>query len=135
VARPEYHHAVDKDVRSGYRSGIAGRQVPGQPLPDRGEQVCDTTTFRGGNYATPHPQYYYNTSIAPERAPDQPALNHRTIIVSGVLAADCQHVMQQFFREKRENAEKAGWRSNQERPPRQRIHGVTRRNARRDHVR
>ncbi len=55
-----------------YGRGIAGRQVPGQPLPDHGKQEYDTQTFRGGNFATPHPQYYRNTSIAPEKAPDHP---------------------------------------------------------------
>jgi hypothetical protein len=53
-----------------YGRGIAGRQVPGQPLPDHGKQEYDTATFRGGNFATPHPQYYRNTSIKPEKAPD-----------------------------------------------------------------
>jgi hypothetical protein len=55
-----------------YGRGIAGRQLPNQPLPDHGKQEYDTATFRGGNYATPHPEYYKNTSIAPERAPDHP---------------------------------------------------------------
>src|SRR5262245_57970028 len=55
-----------------YGRGIAGRQLPNQPLPDHGKQEYDTATFRGGNYATPHPQYYRNTTIAPERAPDHP---------------------------------------------------------------
>jgi len=55
-----------------YGRGIAGRQLPNQPLPDHGKQEYDTATFRGGNYATPHPQYYKNTSITPERAPDHP---------------------------------------------------------------
>ena len=40
-----------------YGRGIAGRQVPGQPLPDHGRQVYDTDTFFGGNYASIHPQY------------------------------------------------------------------------------
>ena len=44
-----------------YGRGIAGRQVPGQPLPDHGKQEYDTGTFYGGNYATIHPQYYKNT--------------------------------------------------------------------------
>jgi hypothetical protein len=55
-----------------YGRGIAGRQLSNQPLPDHGKQEYDTATFRGGNYATPHPQYYRNTSITPERAPDHP---------------------------------------------------------------
>jgi len=53
-----------------YGRGIAGRQLPNQPLPDHGRQEYDTSTFRGGNYATPHPQYYRDTAIAPEHAPD-----------------------------------------------------------------
>src|SRR3954470_5710450 len=56
-----------------YGRGIAGRQLPSQPLPDHGRQEYDTVTFRGGNYATPHPQFYRNTSIAPEHAPDHGA--------------------------------------------------------------
>src|ERR1700688_2076322 len=40
-----------------YGRGIAGRQVPGQPLPDHGKQQYDTS-FRGGNYAQTHAQYY-----------------------------------------------------------------------------
>src|SRR5438105_6929030 len=85
-----------------YGRGIAGRQVPGQPLPDHGKQEYDTGTFRGGNFATPHPQYYGNTSIAPEKAPDHPgydaiadvlpAARRRGIKVicwfEGVIAAD-----------------------------------------------
>src|SRR5579872_1862357 len=49
-----------------YGRGIAGRQLPSQPLPDHGKQEYDTSTFRGGNYATPHPQYYRSTAIAPD---------------------------------------------------------------------
>src|SRR5256886_2679188 len=54
-----------------YGRGIAGRQLRGQPLPDHGKQEYDDN-FRGGNFATPHPQYYRHTSIAPEKAPDHP---------------------------------------------------------------
>jgi len=36
-----------------YGRGIAGRQVPGQPLPDHGKQEYDTA-FHGGNFATMH---------------------------------------------------------------------------------
>src|SRR5579864_8560892 len=42
-----------------YGRGIAGRQIPGQPLPDHGKQEYDLN-FHGGNFATPHPQYYKN---------------------------------------------------------------------------
>jgi hypothetical protein len=53
-----------------YGRGIAGRQVPGQPLPDHGKQEYDQKQFHGGNYATPHPQFYTNTAIKQTRAPD-----------------------------------------------------------------
>ena len=56
-----------------YGRGIAGRQLPNQPLPDHGKQAYDTSTFRGGNYATPHPEYYRDTAIAPLHAPDHGA--------------------------------------------------------------
>ena len=41
-----------------YGRGIAGRQVPGQPLPDHGKQKYDTDTFFGGSYTKIHPKYY-----------------------------------------------------------------------------
>src|SRR6266496_4465220 len=46
-----------------YGRGIAGRQVPGQPLPDHGKQQYDTDTFKGGSYTRIHPQYYRDTVI------------------------------------------------------------------------
>ncbi len=52
-----------------YGRGIAGRQIPGQPLPDHGKQEYDLN-FHGGNFATPHPQYYRNTVIEAAHAPD-----------------------------------------------------------------
>ncbi|HEX4164162.1 MAG TPA: hypothetical protein VHZ55_01695 [Bryobacteraceae bacterium] len=53
-----------------YGRGIAGRQVPGQPLPDHGKQEYDTGTFHGGSYAAIHSQYYANTPLKNLRAPD-----------------------------------------------------------------
>src|SRR5580692_7111210 len=53
-----------------YGRGIAGRQVPGQPLPDHGKQEYDTGSFFGGSYATIHPQYYKNTVFQGTRATD-----------------------------------------------------------------
>ena len=52
-----------------YGRGIAGRQIPGYPLPDHGKQAYDLN-YHGGNFATPHPQYYKNTVIKPAHAPD-----------------------------------------------------------------
>ena len=53
-----------------YGRGIAGRQVPGQPLPDHGKQEYDTGTFHGGSYAAIHSQYYCDTPLKDLRAPD-----------------------------------------------------------------
>ena len=53
-----------------YGRGIAGRQVPGQPLPDHGKQEYDTNTFKGGSYTRVHPEYYKDTVIREFRAPD-----------------------------------------------------------------
>src|SRR5438270_9324552 len=53
-----------------YGRGIAGRQVPGQPLPDHGKQQYDTDTFKGGSYTRTHPQYYKDTVIQNFRASD-----------------------------------------------------------------
>ena len=52
-----------------YGRGIAGRQIPGQPLPDHGKQEYDLN-FHGGNFATPHAEYYKNTVLKETRAPD-----------------------------------------------------------------
>ncbi len=65
-----------------YGRGIAGRQVPGQPLPDHGLQKYDLE-FHGGNFATVHPQYYQNTVLKETRAPDHGDLD----ILATVLPA------------------------------------------------
>src|SRR5690348_18487969 len=46
-----------------YGRGIAGRQVPGQPLPDHGAQKYDSDTFKGGSYTRTNPRYYRDTVI------------------------------------------------------------------------
>jgi hypothetical protein len=65
-----------------YGRGIAGRQIPGQPLPDHGKREYDLN-FHGGNFATPHPQYYKNTVLKETRAPDHGDLD----ILAEVLPA------------------------------------------------
>jgi len=65
-----------------YGRGIAGRQVPGQPLPDHGVQKYDTE-FHGGNFAKVHPEYYKNTVLKDTRAPDHGDLD----ILATVLPA------------------------------------------------
>ena len=65
-----------------YGRGIAGRQVPGQPLPDHGKQEYDLN-FYGGNFATPHAQYYKNTALKDTKARDHGDLD----IIQTVLPA------------------------------------------------
>src|ERR1017187_7818609 len=52
-----------------YGRGIAGRQIPGQPLPDHGKQEYDLN-FHGGNFAKPHAQDDKNTVLKDTRPPD-----------------------------------------------------------------
>ncbi len=66
-----------------YGRGLAGRQVPGQPFPDHGVRESDEKFFHGGNYATPHPQYYRETVLQQTRAPDHSDLD----ILATVLPA------------------------------------------------
>src|SRR5437870_13508173 len=53
-----------------YGRGIAGRQIPGQPLPDHGKRQYDTSTFHGGSYTAVHPQFFQNSIFQDFRAPD-----------------------------------------------------------------
>jgi hypothetical protein len=53
-----------------YGRGIAGRQVPSQPLPDHGKQQYDTDTFHGGCYTKVDPKYFSGTAFKDFRAPD-----------------------------------------------------------------
>jgi hypothetical protein len=53
-----------------YGRGIAGRQIPGQPLPDHGKQQYDTGTFYGGSYTKVNPKYFADTVFKSFRAPD-----------------------------------------------------------------
>jgi hypothetical protein len=66
-----------------YGRGLAGRQIPGQPFPDHGSQESDANTFHGGNYATPHAEFYKNTVLKQTRAPELGDLD----IVKAVLPA------------------------------------------------
>ncbi len=56
-----------------YSNGTAGRQLPGHPFPGHGKTEYDSS-FRGGNFARVHPQYYRDTGIDPSltQAPDYP---------------------------------------------------------------
>jgi len=54
-----------------YGRGIGGRMPRGNALPDHGKQEYDDD-YRGGNFATPHPELYKGTRLVPEKAPDHP---------------------------------------------------------------
>jgi len=75
-----------------YGRGLGGRQIPGQPFPDHGQQESDEKTFHGGDYATPHPEFYSNTVLKPIRAPDHGDLD----IVTAVLPAAKKRGMKLF---------------------------------------
>jgi hypothetical protein len=64
-----------------YGRGLAGRQIPGHPFPDHGAQESDVKFFHGGDYATPHAEFYRHTPLKPTRAPDHGGLD----IVAAVL--------------------------------------------------
>jgi hypothetical protein len=55
-----------------YDRGITGRQGPDKTLPGHGMNESAERFFHGGNFATPHAQFYKNTSIKGDklRAPD-----------------------------------------------------------------
>jgi hypothetical protein len=66
-----------------YGRGLAGRQIPGQPFPDHGPQESDEKFFHGGNFATPHAEFYRSTILKETRAPDHGNLD----ILEAVLPA------------------------------------------------
>jgi hypothetical protein len=72
--------------------GLAGRQIPGEKFPDHGSQESDVKTFHGGNYATPHMEFYQNTTIKVPHAPDLGDID----IVAAVLPAAKKRGMKVF---------------------------------------
>jgi hypothetical protein len=66
-----------------YGRGLGGRQIPGYRFPDHGSQESDEKTFHGGNFATPHPEFYRDTILKQTRAPDHGDLD----IVATVVPA------------------------------------------------
>jgi len=77
-----------------YDRGISGRQIPGEPFPDHGAQESDEKYFHGGNYATPHAEFYKNTALKGDKmhAPDFGDLD----IISKVLPAAKKRGMKVF---------------------------------------
>jgi hypothetical protein len=66
-----------------YGRGLAGRQIPGQPFPDHGKQESDEGLFHGGNYATPHPEFYRDTLLKQTRAPDHAPQDILQVVLPG----------------------------------------------------
>ena len=62
-----------------YDRGTGGRQVPGRPLPDHGKQEYDD--FHGGDFATPHPQFYSDTVFNDIKAPDHGDLDILEMVI------------------------------------------------------
>jgi hypothetical protein len=56
-----------------YDGGTGGRQVKSRPLPDHGRREYDN--FHGGNFATPHPEFYSKTVFKDTKAPDHGGLD------------------------------------------------------------
>jgi hypothetical protein len=67
-----------------YGRGLSGRQIPGQPFPDHGSPASDAATFHGGNYATPHPEFYRDTILKQTRAPDFPDTDIVALVLPSV---------------------------------------------------
>src|SRR5215469_9644976 len=92
-----------------YGRGIAGRQVPGQPLPDHGKQEYDLN-YHGGNFATPHPQYYKDTALKPEdtRAPDYPGIDTVSLVLPAAKKRGIRTILwaEDVFREDLPNIDK-----------------------------
>lgn len=52
-----------------YSGGAGGRQIPGFPYPGHGKKE-DVFNFHGGNFATPHQEFYKDTVLKDTKAPD-----------------------------------------------------------------
>ncbi|HMF73689.1 MAG TPA: hypothetical protein VK616_19545 [Flavitalea sp.] len=75
-----------------YGGGFAGRLRKGRSFPDHGEPASEEKFFHGGNYATPHAQYYRSTVLKETRAPDHGKLD----IINEVLPAAKKRGMKVF---------------------------------------
>jgi len=75
-----------------YGRGLSGRQIAGHPYPDHGIQESDNAFYHGGNYATPHAEFYQHTALKQTRAPDHGNVD----IVAAVLPAARKRGMKLF---------------------------------------
>jgi hypothetical protein len=67
-----------------YGQGFAGRLGPGRLFPGHGELSAKGIPFHGGNFATPHAQFYTNTILNKTAAPDH---NGRDVLAEVLAAA------------------------------------------------
>lgn len=59
-----------------FNDGLAGRQLKGFPFPDHGKKIyLGDDGFRGGYFATLHPQYHRNALFREFRSPDHPGFD------------------------------------------------------------
>jgi hypothetical protein len=63
-----------------FGQGIAGRQLKGHPFPDHGVQDYNDH-FYGGNYATPHSQFYKETVFKNLKAPDHGTVDILELVI------------------------------------------------------
>ena len=65
-----------------YGTGITGRQLYGHPFPDHGmQQYQDFSKGHGGDYATPHMEFYKDTALKPEKAPDYGSVDCLELVI------------------------------------------------------
>ncbi len=79
-----------------YGRGLAGRQIPGYPFPDHRVQESDTGSFHGGNYATPHPEFYSNRGCYEFRLSEMGKMGHFCIFQRESVSGACR--LRQRFR-------------------------------------
>ena len=71
-----------------YGSGLAGRQVHGEPLPDHGVQSYDEV--HGGSYTKVHPEFYSESPIRDIRAPELGDFDVLADVIPAAKARDMQ---------------------------------------------
>lgn len=71
-----------------YGTGLAGRQVHGEPLPDHGVQSYDD--IHGGSYTKVHPEFYSDSPIRDLRAPELGDFDVLADVIPSVRAKNMQ---------------------------------------------
>lgn len=71
-----------------YGTGLAGRQVHGEPLPDHGVQSYDE--IHGGSYTKVHPEFFSDSPIRDIRAPELGDFDVLADVIPGARARNMQ---------------------------------------------